>query len=139
MEVRAIWARNVNRLSLRLGAGWSEGFHRFLDLLSTSCGNGEYMVTPASLAKSGLKADLAAVIIGGFTRLDVQRLERLNSWVMATEVKEISRETSTNRKIRGDEVLTKRPLIEPPGGIVLKCEKSPIDHRGKPKNKDRRG
>lgn len=81
LEVKTVWARNVNRLSLRLGEGWSDELRRFLALVSTITGKGEYVVTPATLAKSGLKADLAILIIGGFTRLDPPRLARLTSWV----------------------------------------------------------
>ena len=104
LEVKTIWARNVNRLSLRLGECWSDGFHRFLNLLATSSGHGEYVVTPASLAKSGLKTDLALVIIGGFTWLDARRIERLSRWVTDTEEKGIPHKTFLNREIRSDEV-----------------------------------
>lgn len=85
-EVKTIWGRNVNRLSLRLGEGWSNGFRRFLELLATSYENDEYVVTPASLVKSGLTADQALVIIGGFTRLDTGRMERLRNWIKGSEV-----------------------------------------------------
>lgn len=85
-EVKTIWARNVNRLSIRLGEGWSYGFHRLLDLLATPKGSGEYVVTPASLAKNRLKTELAMVIFSGFTRLDTRRTERLRSWTNDKEV-----------------------------------------------------
>jgi len=97
LEVQSIWARNVNRLSLRLGEGWGEGFHRFLELLATSRGHGAYRVTPASLAKSGLPVDQAIAIIGGFTRLEAKRIERLRSWVTDGAGKKAHRKTVGNR------------------------------------------
>ncbi|MFH1020582.1 MAG: hypothetical protein V1782_08265, partial [Pseudomonadota bacterium] len=96
-EVKTIWARNINRLSIHLGKGWSEGFHRLLDLLATSQGSGEYVVTPASLAQNGLKPALAMVIVSGFTRLDTRRTERLSSWTNDNEGKKSpARYLSTN-------------------------------------------
>jgi hypothetical protein len=102
-EVKTIWARNVNRLSLHLGEDWSNGFHRLLDLLATSHGDGRYVVTPASLAKSGLKADLAMIIVSGFTRLDTLRTKRLSSWADNNEGGKISFSTSLHTKIKDNE------------------------------------
>lgn len=81
LGVKTIWARNIDRLSLHLGEGWGEGFRRFLRLLATtSQKGGEYVVTPASLANSGLRIDQVMVIISGFVRLDPQRQARLEHW-----------------------------------------------------------
>lgn len=96
-EMESVWARNLDRLTLRPGKGWNQAFYRLLGLIATKEDGGCYVVTPASLAKSRFTFEQIVVIIGGFTRLEARRGKRLQSWINRSHTEKLCPATAFPR------------------------------------------
>lgn len=89
MNVKAIWGRNVDKVSLTLGACWPIEYRMLLKNIGSYHDNGRCEITKKEVIDRKIPEAALLLILGGFIKLDNKRLLRLRRWYLSDPILKI--------------------------------------------------